>query len=390
MFEIIKNFIKEVASLYIFYSRTEKNKRDVVFYAEDKSSYKYFEGLIDRLTKYRNINICYITSDISDPILFQRNNKNIKSFYINFFLSLFVITLDSKLIIMTMPDLQLFHIRRSQRGACHVYLFHNIGSSFPVIRFGALFYYDVIFCVGDHHIEEIRKQEEIYKLPQKKLVKFGYYNIEKIHSDYENYTRHITKEPSLYKARILIGPTWGTNSILDVCGLKLIRILLRSNYEVIIRPHPMTRNKTPQLLMALNDEFKGLKNYKLEDSFSLESIYNSDLLISDWSGLIFEYVFGTERPVLFINLPQKIVNTRYKEVGITPIDYKIRNRIGVSVDVTELGRIDEVITYLVENKDKFVDTIKEVRGELVYNFGNSSHIGAEFICNFLNSKGDDS
>lgn len=384
---IVKNLFREI-KYYRDFLKIERNKKEIVFYAEDKSDYSYFEGLINYLTNQLNLNICYVTSDICDPIL-KLESKRIRTFYINSLFAFFAPLLDSKLLIMTMPDLHRFHIRRSLCGTHHVYIFHNIGSSFPVIRFGALFYYDTIFCVGSHHLEEIRKQEELYNLPKKNLVNFGYYRVEKADSTYRDYIQTQRKKEisSTHKVRILIGPSWGDNSILNFCGERLIRTLLESNYEVAVRPHPMTRKKTPRMLDALNEQFKNSNNYLCEENIaSLDSVYRSDLLISDWSGLAFEYALGTERPVLFIDVPQKIVNLRYKELEIEPIDVKIRYRIGRVLKVNELERADGVITDILQNKDYYREEIKKVRTEFVYNFGNSSRAGADFIVSFIRDR----
>ena len=70
----------------------------------------------------------------------------------------------------------------------------------------------------------------------------------------------------------------------------------------------MTRKTNPALLDSLNSAFKGFPNYVFEEDIaSVESLFTSDILICDWSGLSYEYAFGTERPVLFIDVPQKIV-----------------------------------------------------------------------------------
>ena len=381
-FKKLRLFIQEIKSFYVFYLKIDKSERDIVFYSEDIASYAYFEGVIDHLTTKENLKIYYITSDISDPILSQRR-ANITALYINSLLPFFMLYLDSKMILMTMPDLHQFHVRRSERGAHHVYLFHNIGSSFPVIRYGALFHYDTIFCVGPHHIGEIRRQEDIYDISRKNLIEFGYWRLEKVYSEYKDFIR-TKRKPTTYKARILLGPSWGENSIFNLCGSRLIRILLQCDYEVIARPHPMTKIKDPWLIESLNNEFKDFDNYLFDDDISLlNSLFESDLLISDWSGLSYEYAFGTERPVLFLDVPQKVVNPKYKDLGIEPMDVGIRTRIGSVLGLHELEKTDSVITRLLKSKDVYVKSILKARNEFVYNFGNSSQAGSEFIRDFI-------
>jgi len=370
---------KEIKELYTFFKKTKKIERQIVFYSEDVASYTYFEGLINHLTNHYKLKIVYVTSDSSDPIL-STDNPHIKSFYIKHLLALFIKLLDSKMLIMTMPDLNQFHIKRSLRGAEHIYIFHSIGSSFAFIRHGALFHYDTIFCVGPHHIKETRIQEKLYNLQEKKLVKFGYYRLEKVYNDYKKRPQKKSK----YKARILVAPSWGPDSILDTCGSKLIRTLLEADYEVIVRPHPMTNLKNPIVLKSLNKEFKSFKNYIYEgDIASTDSFYESDVLISDWSGVIYEYAFGTERPVLFIDVPMKVVNPHYKKLNLEPIDVSIRKQLGIILKLNEIQKIDSAITKLLNNPSKYKNSIIKARNTFVYNFGTSSSVGAKYIYNRL-------
>ena len=376
------HLLKELKSFWTFYKRTSSSDRRIVFYAEDIASYSYYEGLIRQLTDKENQKICYITSDLNDPLLIE-DRFNLKAFYIKSLLSLFTLTLNSEILIMTMPDLHQFHIRRSEFGTHHIYMFHNIGNSFPVIRYGALFHYDTIFSVGQHHDQEIRHQEELYNLPQKNLIKFGYFRLEKIYRDYRQYISKGVNE-SDFKANILLGPTWGDDSILNTCGYELIKILLDNKYRVIMRPHPVTLEKSPEVLDGLNANFGHRENYVIANDISkYESIFESDLLISDWSGFVYEYAFGTERPILFIDVPQKIVNKRYKEVKIDPIDVSIRDKIGTVISPYELDKLDAAIGTLLSNKDNFVKEIEKARDQYIYNFGTSSESGAKYIMDYL-------
>ena len=382
-------FFREIGEFYRFF-RTYKSDRDIVFYAETAGDYSFFEGIIGQLTKNYDAKVCYVTSDRNDPMLFK-DTQNLKCFYINHMLGFFTSLLNSKMLIMTMPDLNLFHIKKSVRGTNHVYLFHNIGSSFHVIRYGALFHYDTIFCVGPHHIEEIRKQEELYKLPKKSLVKFGYYRLDKVHSQYRSY-RH-EKEKGKYKAKILVAPGWGEwekrQSLLDVCGRDMIRRLLEANYEVILRPHPMTRRKYPEFLDSLYNEFKRYENFKHEENIaSMETFFSSDVMISDWSGVVYEYAFGTEKPVLFIGVPIKINNQNYKDLGIEPVDIKLRGRIGMVFDPQNIDNVDSAVDELIKNREKYKDEIIKARSEFAYNFGNSSEAGAKYIYDFCKDNKD--
>ena len=146
----------------------------------------------------------------------------------------------------------------------------------------------------------------------------------------------------------------------------------------------MTRKRYPEFLDALYAEFKNRSNFKPEENVSsLESFYSSDIMISDWSGVVYEYAFGTERPVLFINTPIKINNPEYKKFGIEPIDIKIRNQIGFVLQPNDVDRVDAVAARMVREKEKYKKRIIMARKKLIFNLGRSSSAGAKFIIDFL-------
>ena len=69
------------------------------------------------------------------------------------------------------------------------------------------------------------------------------------------------------------------------------------------------------------------------------SLYRSDLLISDWSGMAIEYALGLEKPVLFIDVPPRVRNPDYEELGIDPIERFIRSEIGAVVSPDDLQEV---------------------------------------------------
>ena len=148
----------------------------IVFYAENVASMNHFKLLILELTEKMNMSICYVTSVKNDPILISKNKK-INSFYIGDGIARtkFFLNLTAKILIMDMPDLDIFHIKRSKVYPVHyIYVFHSMFSIHSYLREHAIDNYDSIFCVGKHHENEIRETEKFYKLKEKKLVQYGY------------------------------------------------------------------------------------------------------------------------------------------------------------------------------------------------------------------------
>jgi YidC/Oxa1 family membrane protein insertase len=373
--------LREIADFYRFFWRTSKEKKKIIFYAENNGYYSYFEGLVEELSGTNQQTICYITSDPDDHIL-QKSEPRIKAFYINNLISFFMFFVKCKVFVMTLTDLHQFHLRRSINPVHYVYVFHAMVSTHMVYRYGAFDYYDSVLCVGPHHIKEILKYEKLHGLPHKKLVKAGYYRLERICAKYQKYLAE--QSTVTEKVTILIAPSWGVKNILESCGERLIELLLKKRYKVIVRPHPETIRRSPKLINMIATKFSNNPDFTLEMSVATDdSLIMSNVLICDCSGVAFEYAFGTERPVLFLDVPHKINNGKFEELDIEPLELSIRSKIGVIVSPEELNTVPQVIEKLKADQMVYKERIAELRDQNVYNFGHSSKIGAKHIIDLV-------
>jgi len=373
--------LKEIANFYKFYWKIPEEEKKIVIYAEHNGYYPNYEGLIEELVSKNQQNICYISSDPNDPIL-TKSNPGIETFYIKNLLPFFMLFIKCKVFIMTMPDLNQFHIKRSINLVHYAYIFHAIVSTHMVYRGGSFDYYDSILCVGPHHIEEIRKYEELHKLPSKKLIKAGFYRLERIYAKYKKYL--IEKSAVEKKLTVLIAPSWGANNILESCGKPLVELLLKKGYKVIVRPHPETIRRFPKSIEALAIEFDGNPDFYLERSITTDdSVVKSDILICDCSGIALEYAFGTERPVLFLDVPYKIRNEKFKELDIEPLELFVRKKIGIVISSKKLDTIPQVIAKLKSEEVEYRERIIRLREKYIYNFGHSSKISAKYIIDLV-------
>ena len=352
-------------------------ERSIVFYAENQASINHFRLLISELTEEKNLQICYVTSVKNDPI-FSSKNKNINTFYIGDGITRtkFFLTLKAKILIMDMPDLQTFHIKRSKVYPVHyVYIFHSMFSTHSYLRKGALDNYDTIFCVGKHHEKEIRATEERYGLKEKKLIKYGFGRLDTLLQEKQKFQNTYTKDKNL----ILITPTYGEKNLLQICGKELIEILLKADFTVMLRPHYRIFKDSKKLINSIIENFGNHHNFILEKGvIPSDKFHNSKCLISDWSGISLEYAFTFERPVVLIDTPKKILNPDSGDITMEPIEISIREKIGRVVSTNNLEKIPEIIKNL-ENENLLSEQIRKIRSETVYNIGNSAKIGAEII-----------
>jgi YidC/Oxa1 family membrane protein insertase len=384
LFQNISRFFKAMNGFNDFFAASNRPWRQLVFYAEKGIYYRYYEGLIGAIMERSDLKIAYLTADIEDPI-YQLNNPRIKPFYIQNFEAALFPKLDSRAVVMTLPDLNRFYIKKTTNpGVNHIYVFHAVGSTHLQYNFGAFDHYDTIFCVGPHHETELRKAEELYGLPPKTMVRYGYPYLEQVYQVHQDYSSRNAPTPEGRKT-VLIAPTWGANCILETCIDEIAAVLSRTEFNVVVRPHPEFCKRRPQVINKLKKSLAGSANIRLElDLVSGLNVHNTDILITDWSGIGFEFAFGTERPVLFIDTPLKIDNPKYQELGLEPLEVFSRNQIGKSLPLDKITEIGAVLTSFIADFDKYRAKIVEFRKQYVYNWQSAAAVGADYIIDLCN------
>ena len=359
------------------FNKLDKRDRSIVLYLENESDFIFFKPIVEKLTQEYDTKICYVTSSKTDPML-NCNDKNILSFYIGDGVarSNFFINLKATIIVMTMPDLETFHIKRSKVYPVHyVYIFHSLNSTQRAYTNTAFDNFDTIFCTGNYQIIEIQERERKFNLNKKKLVKHGYGRLDTLIN--EARSTDIRKSASKNKV-VLIAPSWGANGLIETKGQEIVSILLDSGFDVILRPHPMTIKKSNKVIQKIEKEFKDNLNFKLEtDIRSTESWFLCDCMISDLSGAAIEYAFAFEKPVLYVVTPEKIVQEN--EIGLVPLEEKIRSEIGEIVSLSQLSLIPSKINQFLLSQNKFKEKIQKIREETIFNIGNSGEQGAKHL-----------
>ena len=354
--------------------------RSIVFYAEDASSWKHFVPIISELTGTFGKRICYATSRADDPIL-QLGDEHIQTFYVGSGTartSLFN-SLQADVMVMTRPDLENLHIKRSRHPVHYVYIFHSMVSTHMIYRQGAFDHFDAILCAGPHQRSEIRATEASYSLKPKILIDAGYPLLDSI---LRSRGPEANNGPPHHGAgkRVLIAPSWGENAVLEYCGSDLVEVLLGAGHQVTVRPHIMTIRNNPKLLAELGNRFSSRPGFTLDLRIASQGeVHESDLMISDWSGAAMEYAFALERPVLYIDVPRKVNNSEYERIPCVPIEVQLRNEIGVVVQPDCLADVPDRVTELCGNPAAWSERIRELRRRWIFNVGTSAAVAATYI-----------
>lgn len=349
----------------------------LMFYSESNGFYKYYAGLIDYICENSDIDIHYVTSDPDDKI-FDDKRAQIHAYYCardKYLIPLFM-KLDCDMCIMTVPDLEKFHIKRSRvrKDIEYVYICHGMGSNALTLRKGALDHYDTMFCVGIDSENEVRDAEELYGTKKKTLIEAGYMLLDDMLADYEK-KEHKKNDPPI----ILIAPSWHEGNIAESCVTEIIDSLLGGNYEIILRPHPQMVRHNPEKFDILKEKYKGTKAVIQTDFSSNNPVLEADLLITDWSDISFEYAFTTKRPVLFVDTPMKIMNPEYDRIKTKPINITLRSVIGKSVSPENAADILKTADELIGKREFYREQIEKTLHEHIFNVGNSRKIYGKYV-----------
>lgn len=359
------------------------NKK-LVFYSEGNGFYKYFKGIIEYLLENTNIVIHYITSDYNDNIFnLEKENSRIKAYYID---QKKIITLmmkmDADVVVMTMPDLETYHIKRSyvRKDIEYIYIPHGMDSLNLTMRTGSMNHFDTVFATGKYQREEAEKTNEVYGLKNRKIINWGYSVFDDMLKGY--------KESNIFDEKtILIAPSWQKDNIVDLCLYEILDSFRGTDYKVVVRPHPQQVRHQKEKFEAMKELHKNDENIFIQTDFSSnDTVFNSSLLITDWSAISYEYAFTTKRPVIYIDTPMKIMNPEYEKIGVEPFNIWSRNVTGRSVKIEEVKEIKRVADEMIENIDDYREKISKLVDDSVYNIGKSSEIGAKYIINTIQEK----
>jgi YidC/Oxa1 family membrane protein insertase len=360
-------------------ARFKQAKKGLVFYALSGGQYKYYKTIIEYILENSEITIHYLTNDPDDAV-FKRSHERLLPYYVSQRKTTMVLLkLDAKMLVTTVPDLQVYHMKRSivRDDIEYVYVQHGLGSTHFAAREEAHDHFDTIFCVGEHQVMELRRHEEIKGLAAKNLVKSGYGLYDQLVELYRS------SDSTNCTPKILIAPSWQQDNILDSCIEPLLEGLFGNGYNIIIRPHP-------QYVQMFSDKLDRLKNKYAQyvqskelifdiDFLSNENILTADIVITDWSNIAFEFSYCGLKPSIFINTPAKILNPSYEKYEITALEILLRDKIGQSIDLENVKEVNDIVTHMLKEKDIYTQQIKDVVKEYLYYPGRSGEAGGKYI-----------
>lgn len=273
---------------------TNSAKIPFLIYSDDKRYWTVFEPICREMDQ-QGKDVVYWTASADDPALScpyehvkaECIGKTNKSFArLNF--------LNASIVLSTTPGLEVYQWKRSKGVDYYVHIPHA-ASEIILYRMFGIDYYDGILLSGEYQVRDIRNLEKLRGLPKKELVKIGIPYMD------EMAARLAKVGPAPEHPRtVLLAPSWGQSAILSVYGGKIIDVLLQTGYQVIIRPHPQSFTAEKEMIEKLMKDYPESEQLEWNrDTDNFEVLRRSDILISDFSGVIFDFALVYDKPVIY-------------------------------------------------------------------------------------------
>ena len=276
---------------------TNTEKIPIVIFSDDKRYWSVFKPICEEMNS-RGIDVVYMTASKDDPA-FDENLQHLDAQFIGEGNRAFskLNFLNATMLISTTPGLDVFQWKRSKNVDYYVHVLHAASNTCGYHMFG-IDYYDAVLISGNHHERDIRALEKIRNLPAKELVMVGVPYMDAM------VNRLAAAPPLENKERIvLLAPSWGKSSILNKFGDEIIKTLLETGYHIIIRPHPQSFTSEADLMNHLMTEFPNSNSLEWNrDSDNFDVLRRSDILISDFSGIVYDYSLVYRKPVIYADV----------------------------------------------------------------------------------------
>lgn len=309
-----------------------------VIYNEGNQYWNVFKPVTDEFEK-RKIPLMYYTSSKTDPI-FDQKYEFVTSEYIGEGNTAFakLNMLSAGFVLMTTPGLQVYQLKRSKSVKHYSHVLHMPNDATTYRLFG-LDYFDSVLLTGDYQKDDIRTLEKNRGINSKDLVTVGcsYLDVlsEKINS--------IPAEEN-HVFTVLVSPSWGEVGVLKRFGERLLDPLAATGWKIIVRPHPQSKKSEADMLKRLEERYKDYAN--VEWDYNRDNIYSmkkADIMISDFSGIVFDYTFLCNKPVMYVNTDMDLRPYDAYDLNKQLWQFSVLEKMGIKLEEKDFANIKEVI-----------------------------------------------
>ena len=352
-------------------------KDEIVIFTDHKRYWNIFEPVLAEFEK-REKRVKYLTMSEDDPV-FDSDYKYVIGEFIGSGNKAFskLNILNARIVLSTTPSLDVFQWKRSRDVDYYIHIPHA-ASDITLYRMFGIDYYDAILLSGEYQVDQVRELEEKRHLKAKDIEIVGIPYMDAMKNRLDN-TRIEKNDEKI----VLIAPSWGKSSLLNMYGDRLIDAVVAAGYKVVVRPHPQSYTAEKELIETLKNKYQD--NPRVEwnrDNDNFDILSKSDVMISDFSGVLFDYTLVFDKPVIYADT--SFDKSPYDAYWIDeePWTFRILPQMGIQLKLEDVDNIGDIIKECVDNPI-YSEGRQRAREESWEKIGKGAENTAEFIINKL-------
>ena len=356
-----------------------KEMPDLVFQSEGGKYWQVFQPVLKALDKY-DIKYGFVTPDKNDPV-FTSGLKNVVAVcpgkelmtlsYMN--------RIRARIVVSTTPQLDVYMLKRSKHVGKYVHLFHA-PADIGMYEMYAFDNYDTLLCTGPYQKEAIRSIEKNRHEKAKELLDTGC-------TYYDYMLEELKKLPQKPDEglTVLYAPAWGERSSVVKYGTAVIDRLAEAGIRVIFRPHPQMYVSDKETIAAVEEKIKGNSLIELDrNRTAAASMARSHAMVTDISGVIFDYALLFEKPIFLVNAEYNLGGYDVIDIDSGRVwDLDKSREITRIIKPEEIQSLATIVKAEMGNADAYRGKIQKIKNGEIYNYGHAGEVAAEELVEML-------
>ena len=354
-------------------AKINDEKIPIAIFTDHKRYWNVFEPIMDELEKRKQKTV-YLTCSADDPA-FNKKYEYITCEFLGEGNKAFsrLNLLNASVVVSSTPSLDVFQWKRSKNVNYYIHVQHA-ANDISMYRMFGTDHFDAILLSGDYQVEEIRQLEKMRDIKPRELPLVGI-----PYMDVMKQRLEAAGPVPPHERTVLMAPSWGVSGILSRFGEKLIDALISTGYKVIVRPHPQSysseKDMLDNLMSKYTDESKVIWN---RDNDNFEVLRNADILISDFSGIIFDFTLVFDKPLIYTDTKYDIGPYDAYWIDEKPWTFRILPELGLELNEENVSDVKSLIDRCLEDPS-FAKGRDKARAETWVPMGEGTKRTVDFI-----------
>ncbi|MBR4435033.1 MAG: CDP-glycerol glycerophosphotransferase family protein [Clostridia bacterium] len=372
---LLRNVFSKIKFIFTGGKRAsgDDGRADFAVFTDSKRYWNVFKPIMDEMER-RGQKVLYLTASPDDAAL-NENYEHITAKFAGEGNKAFarMNMLKADVVLSSTPGLDVYQWKRSRDVSCYVHIPHA-ASDITIYRMFGIDYYDAVMVSGDYQREQIRKLEALRGLPEKDVPLIGITYMDEM-------KKRLDSAPPIEKTgrTVLLAPSWGPSSIFSKYGGRIIDALVKTDNNIVIRPHPQSFTSENEMLDALIEKYPESDRLIWDRSTdNFEVLRRADILISDFSGVIFDFMLVFDKPVIYADteFDTSVYDAWWLDEELWT--FKTLEKTGVKLNENDFDDIGRIIDSCIDS-ETFGAERERARMETWANIGSAASLAADYL-----------